>query len=227
MIVDVRELSFAPYQTQSFDGDTLVVGRHSIPWSEIELIAPCHGSGCCLHRNRGANCMSTESITVTPDFVWPEPDDSGDRTRKRRSHRAGRSYQAVRSHQASAQSSGRSAVIEQYVSIGPGQGRSHRADAVIGRGASIGQDAVIGQHASIGQGASHRAGHNHRAGVAVIEPTQSSGRTHDPSGVGWADGYHQDLCAPRRCCVHRAAAAIIGREALRHWENHEEDRQDT
>ena len=40
VIVDVRELSFAPYQTQSFDGDTLVVGCHSIPWSEIELIAP-------------------------------------------------------------------------------------------------------------------------------------------------------------------------------------------
>ena len=40
VIVDVRELSFTPYQTQSFDGDTLVVGCHSIPWSEIELIAP-------------------------------------------------------------------------------------------------------------------------------------------------------------------------------------------
>lgn len=40
VIVDVRELSFAPYQTQSFDGNTLVVGCHSIPWSEIELIAP-------------------------------------------------------------------------------------------------------------------------------------------------------------------------------------------
>lgn len=40
VIVDVHELSFTPYQTQSFDGDTLVVGCHSIPWSEIELIAP-------------------------------------------------------------------------------------------------------------------------------------------------------------------------------------------
>lgn len=40
VIVDVRELSFTPYHTQSFDGDTLVVGCHSIPWSEIELIAP-------------------------------------------------------------------------------------------------------------------------------------------------------------------------------------------
>ena len=40
VIVDVRELSFTPYHTQSFDGNTLVVGCHSIPWSEIELIAP-------------------------------------------------------------------------------------------------------------------------------------------------------------------------------------------
>lgn len=40
VVVDVRELSFTPYHTQSFDGDTLVVGCHSIPWSEIELIAP-------------------------------------------------------------------------------------------------------------------------------------------------------------------------------------------
>ena len=40
VIVDARELSFTPYHTQSFDGDTLVVGCHSIPWSEIELIAP-------------------------------------------------------------------------------------------------------------------------------------------------------------------------------------------
>ena len=77
--------------------------------------------------------MSTESITVTPDFVWPKPDDNGNRTLAN------------------------GAVIGPDARIGPGAVIKQRAvirqGAVIGPGARIGWGAIIGPNAVIGPGA--------------------------------------------------------------------------
>ena len=90
--------------------------------------------------------MSTEPIIITPDFVWPEPDDSGDRTL------------------ANGAVIGQDAVIEQYARIEQdaviGQDAVIEQDARIGQYAVIEQDARIGQGAVIGQGA--RVGPNAR-----------------------------------------------------------------
>ena len=140
--------------------------------------------------------MSTEPIIITPDFVWPEPDDSGDRTL---ANGAVIGQGAVIEQYARIE---RGAVIEQYARIG--------RRASIERHARIEQYAVIGQDARIGQGA--RVGPNARW-IAC---------------VGFADGYYKDLCAVGDVAYIGAGCRwfTLG-EALRHWGDHEEDRQDT
>ena len=71
--------------------------------------------------------MSTESIAVTPDFIWPESNAHGNRVLANGA--------VIKPDVA----------IRQGAVIGPG--------AVIGRGAVIGPDASIEQDATIGQGA--------------------------------------------------------------------------
>lgn len=71
--------------------------------------------------------MNTEPITITPDFVWPTPDDNGNRTL------------------ANGASIGTGAVIGPDVVIGPG--------VVIGPYTVIGPGVVIGQYARIEQDA--------------------------------------------------------------------------
>ena len=128
--------------------------------------------------------MNTEPITITPDFVWPEPDAYGNRTLAN------------------------GASIGRRASIGPG--------AVIGQYARIEQDAVIERHATIGRyaviGQGARVGPNARW-IAC---------------VGFADGYYKDLCAVGDVAYIGAGCRwfTLG-EALRHWGNHKENRQDT
>ena len=80
----------------------------------------------------------------------------------------------------------------------------------LANGAVIEQDARIGQGAVIGQCA--RVGPNARW-IAC---------------VGFADGYYKDLCAVGDVAYIGAGCRwfTLG-EALRHWGDHEEDRQDT
>ena len=146
--------------------------------------------------------MSTEPIIITPDFVWPEPDDSGDRTL---ANGAVIGQDAVIEQYARIEQDaviGQGAVIERHASIGQ--------SAAIERGAVIGQYAVIEQDARIGPGA--RVGPNARW-IAC---------------VGFADGYYKDLCAVGDVAYIGAGCRwfTLG-EALRHWGDHEEDRRAT
>ena len=89
-------------------------------------------------------------------------------------------------------------------------------DAVIGQCALIEQDAVIGVGASIGQGATIGQGariERHARWIAC---------------VGFADGYYKDLCVVGDVAYIGAGCHWFTlSEALRHWGNHPEERQDT
>ena len=106
------------------------------------------------------------------------------------------------------------AIIEQDARIGRratiGQGAIIGQDATIGQGATIGQYAVIEHDATIGQGARIE---RHARWIAC---------------VGFADGYYKDLCAVGDVAYIGAGCRwfTLG-EALRHWENHPEDRRAT
>ena len=147
--------------------------------------------------------MTNEPIIITPDFVWPEPDDSGDRTLANGAT-IGQDARIERGAVIE-----RGARIGRRASIGPG--------AVIGRGAVIGQGAVIGPYAVIGEDAV--IGHNARVGP----------NARWIACVGFADGYYKDLCAVGDVAYIGAGCRrwfTLG-EALRHWGDHEGDRRAT
>ena len=146
--------------------------------------------------------MSTEPITITPDFVWPEPDTRGNRTL---------ANGAVIEQGAVIKPD---VVIEQYARIEQG--------AVIGRGAVIGPYAHIGSDAVIGSGTIIER--DARIGpYAVIGPNARW-----IACVGYADGYYKDLCEVDGVAYIGAGCRwfTLG-AALRHWGDHEEDRRAT
>ena len=176
--------------------------------------------------------MSTEPITITPDFVWPKPDADGNRTLANGAvigPGATIERYAVIGPDVVIE---RGAVIGPYTVIGPGvvikrgavigqdafieQGAVIERGAVIRRNASIGQGAVIGPYASIEQCAV--IGHDARVGP----------NARWVACVGYADGYYKDLCAVGDVAYIGAGCRwfTLG-EALRHWENHPEDRRAT
>ena len=182
--------------------------------------------------------MTNEPIIITPDFVWPESDTHGNRTL---------ANGAVIEQYASIEQCaviGRGAVIRRNASIGPGAVIGPYASiepyavieqgAVIRRNASIGQGAVIGPYASIEQCAVIGRDAVIEQGAVIGQWARiGRGARVGPNArwiacVGFADGYYKDLCAVGDVAYIGAGCRwfTLG-EALRHWENHPEERQDT
>ena len=176
--------------------------------------------------------MSTDPITITPDFVWPKPDAHGNRVLANgaviEQGAVIESYAVIGPHA----TLGQGAVIGPDVVIGPGArigpGAVIRQGAVIGPGAVIGRGAVIGPYAHIGSDAVIGSGTIIERD-AVIGPYAVIGpNARWIACVGFADGYYKDLCAVGDVAYVSASCRwfTLG-EALRHWGDHEEDRRAT